>query len=132
MSAEAARPPPGTRLCALDDLRAATAPRALGLEFTRGDARFSMFLVCGRDGVPRAYVNHCPHAGTPLEITPHGFLTRDGSMIMCRTHGALFRIEDGLCIAGPCPGRSLQSLPVTVSGEDVLLAPPPHSTLPEE
>ncbi|MEQ9555544.1 MAG: Rieske (2Fe-2S) protein [Rhodospirillales bacterium] len=54
-----------------------------------------------------AYVNSCPHVGTPLDMWPGRFLTRDGEYILCATHGALFRIEDGHCVAGPCVGRGL-------------------------
>lgn len=32
-------------------------------------------------------------------------------MIQCATHGALFEIETGHCIAGPCLGQNLQKIP---------------------
>ena len=38
-------------------------------------------------------------------------------MILCATHGALFRIEDGHCLSGPCVGESLTPLPVSIEGE---------------
>jgi hypothetical protein len=30
--------------------------------------------------------------------------------LLCATHAASFRIEDGFCIAGPCVGGSLEKL----------------------
>ena len=62
-----------------------------------------------------AYVNSCPHVGTPLDMWPGRFLTRDGEYILCATHGALFRIEDGHCVAGPCVGRGLTPIEARVA-----------------
>jgi nitrite reductase/ring-hydroxylating ferredoxin subunit len=72
------------------------------------------------DGSVRAYENTCPHAGHPLDLLPHRFLTADRSHIICASHGALFSLDTGLCVAGPCPGRMLRPLPVTVSSDGVL------------
>jgi nitrite reductase/ring-hydroxylating ferredoxin subunit len=33
---------------------------------------------------------------------------------MCSTHGALFRVEDGVCLAGPCQGDRLEPYPIVV------------------
>jgi nitrite reductase/ring-hydroxylating ferredoxin subunit len=60
-----------------------------------------------RHGVLYAYENRCPHQGTPLETFPDKFLNSDGSMLICSTHGARFRVEDGLCVSGPCKGERL-------------------------
>lgn len=80
------------------------------------------FVVrCG--AVVRAYVNHCPHAGHPLDLRPHRFLTADRALIVCASHGALFEKDTGQCVAGPCAGQSLTSIPVHTVGELVLLAP---------
>lgn len=74
-----------------------------------------------RDGV-HAYVNRCPHAGHALNLLPHRFLTADGSLILCMSHGALFEKSTGLCVAGPCAGRALTTIPVEVDAGLVLLA----------
>jgi nitrite reductase/ring-hydroxylating ferredoxin subunit len=82
---------------------------ALGFEYSvAGEARGG-FLV-RRGGAVFAYRNVCPHAGHPLNWRPDAFLTRDRQRIMCSVHGAVFEIESGLCVAGPCPGRSLTAL----------------------
>lgn len=61
-----------------------------------------------------AYVNACPHIGTPLDTLPDRFLTADGREFLCSTHGARFRLEDGYCVWGPCEGESLTPAPVRV------------------
>ena len=63
------------------------------------------------------YVDSCPHAGWPLGVGEDRYLTRDGQRIFCGGHGALFRIEDGFCLAGPCADESLEPWAVSV-GED--------------
>ena len=50
----------------------------------------------------RAYRNRCPHTGQPLSPWPDRLLTREGDRLICFGHGALFRPEDGVCVAGPC------------------------------
>ncbi|HBX38183.1 Rieske (2Fe-2S) protein [Pseudohongiella sp. SYSU M77423] len=57
------------------------------------------------------YYNYCPHLGTPLEWLEDQFLDPDGVFIQCATHGALFQIENGQCIQGPCKGKSLKPIP---------------------
>ena len=59
-----------------------------------------------------AYLNRCPHTGAPLNWQPEQFLNFDNDMIQCALHGALFRIEDGHCLHGPCQGQALQALPL--------------------
>jgi nitrite reductase/ring-hydroxylating ferredoxin subunit len=80
-------------------------------------------LVVRRRGELRAYVNRCPHKGNPLNLRPHEFLTPDGSLLLCNSHGALFEIATGLCVAGPCAGAALTPVPIVVRGGCVLLAP---------
>jgi len=97
------------------------ATGAKGFSIGEGDWPLRGFLVRTSKGVA-AYVNNCPHAGHPLNFKPDRFLTPDRALILCASHGALFTRDDGLCIAGPCPGQSLRRVPVEVVGEYVLLA----------
>ncbi|MGC1304358.1 MAG: Rieske 2Fe-2S domain-containing protein [Caulobacteraceae bacterium] len=110
-----ARPEPGHLLCRLDKIG---DPGALGFVFGEGDDRFAGFVVRQGEAV-RGYVDSCPHVGLPLALTATGYLTRRGDYIMCSTHGALFQPADGLCVGGPCAGRSLRPWPVEVAGEEV-------------
>ncbi len=67
------------------------------------------------DNQIHAYWNSCPHRGIPLNWMPNQFLDGDGALIQCTSHGALFEIDTGHCIAGPCHGDSLT--PVTLHCE---------------
>jgi nitrite reductase/ring-hydroxylating ferredoxin subunit len=69
------------------------------------------------------YINRCPHVGAPLDWQPGRFLTRDKDLIQCTAHGALFRIEDGECVFGPCAGRYLEDVPVVVQDGQVFALP---------
>lgn len=108
----------GRVICALDDL-AEHPSRA----FRVGEGPWPLSgLVVRKGNAVRAYLNRCPHAGHPLNIKPHDFLTPDRSMIVCCSHGALFDIDSGYCVDGPCAGQSLEPLPVEVAGGYVMLA----------
>ena len=52
--------------------------------------------------------------GTPLEWTADRFLSHDGSLIICATHGAEFRIADGECLRGPCFGERLEPVMIQI------------------
>ncbi|MDF0730851.1 Rieske (2Fe-2S) protein [Pseudomonas entomophila] len=56
------------------------------------------------------YRNRCPHRGIPLNWAEEGFLDDSASLIHCGHHGALFLIDSGECVAGPCEGEALQAL----------------------
>ena len=72
-------------------------------------------------GEVRIFQNSCPHFGTPLNIMPDRFLTSDGKLINCSTHGALFNKEDGLCVAGPCKGTPLRRIPASIRNGDIYI-----------
>jgi nitrite reductase/ring-hydroxylating ferredoxin subunit len=103
----------GQILCRLEEIPDGTGK---GFEFGGGPddcAPLEIFVV--RDG-PRvfAYRNVCPHTGSPLDWQPDDFMSEDGCHIMCHTHGALFEVADGFCIAGPCAGDQLRPVVVVV------------------
>lgn len=92
------------RLCAPDEV-------AEGQSRGFAVAGEKLFAV-RKDGQLYAYRNRCPHRGIPLEWLPDQFLDASASLIQCATHGALFLIESGECVAGPCAGQSLQELAI--------------------
>lgn len=67
------------------------------------------------------FVNTCPHLGVPLDWAPGHFLTADGARIICGTHGALFRIGDGVCTSGPCIGDRLEAVTAQIVDGQVLV-----------
>lgn len=104
--------PAGVALCALDALG---DPGARNVVLQVDDAFFHGFLVRKGEQV-HGYVDRCPHQGLPLAQKLDGYLTPDRTLICCEWHGALFRIDDGLCVGGPCAGQRLTPWPVRVEG----------------
>ena len=100
---------PGERfLCRLAELPDGAGK---GFWFGRDTMRYGVFVLRRGDGVV-AYENSCPHRGTPLDWQPDRFLDVTGRLILCATHGALFRIADGFCVSGPCAGARLKAVAV--------------------
>lgn len=95
--------------------RLSDIPDGAGRRFAlkHSDGPGSIFIVRRGTGV-HGYVNSCPHQGTPLDWRPSDFMSDDGRYIQCATHGALFEIADGTCIAGPCAGDSLTPVNLAV------------------
>ncbi len=108
---------PAVSLCLFDTI---ADPGARGFEVDTPGGRLDVIVVRRGDRL-HGFVNCCPHQGTPLETFPDRFLSRDGGVLICSTHGARFRTGDGMCIAGPCKGRPLQPVPVEKIGADVVL-----------
>lgn len=93
-------------LCRLDDIPDGGSE---GFFTDTIDGRL-LYMVIRRGDEAFVYSNECPHTGMPLDFKPGRFLTADGAMIQCSTHGAKFRIEDGFCVKGPCEGDSLKAV----------------------
>ncbi len=110
-----ATPPPGRPLCRVADL---PDPGAKGFVFQEGEDLFQGFLV-RRGSEVFGYIDRCPHAGFPLALDPDRYLTREGDAILCSSHGALFRLADGLCVSGPCAGKRLRPWNVSVQDGEV-------------
>jgi nitrite reductase/ring-hydroxylating ferredoxin subunit len=98
-------------LCQIDDLAEMQT-----IELDIGDNK--LFAI-RKDNEVYAYWNNCPHLGIPLNWMPEKFLDLDGSLIQCSSHGALFQIDSGECIAGPCIGDHLKPVEVRVKGDKI-------------
>lgn len=106
------------KLCALNEVPDGGGK---GMTLERADGPLDVFVLRQGDAV-YAYVNSCPHVGTPLDWVPDQFMHPSGDYIMCATHGAVFEIADGTCVAGPCLGGRLQAVPVVLHDGTVMLA----------
>ena len=84
--------------------------------------RSESIFVVHKNGEFFAYLNQCPHTGATLEWQEDQFLDLDKELIQCATHDALFIIDSGECIAGPCSGDSLQSLALSIQHDEIYLA----------
>jgi nitrite reductase/ring-hydroxylating ferredoxin subunit len=109
--------PAGTVVCRLEELQ---DPGSRGVTVERG-GRLHDVIVVRRGRQAFCYLNRCPHTGSPLDWMPDQFLSLDKNHIQCATHAALFRIDDGVCISGPCNGDALTPVPVVVESGKVIL-----------
>jgi nitrite reductase/ring-hydroxylating ferredoxin subunit len=95
-------------ICNLEDI---ADPGSYGFSLYNRGQKIEGFVV-HKDGELFAYVNECPHTGSPLDWVEHQFLDMDLDMIQCAVHDARFEIRTGQCLVGPCPGESLQKLDI--------------------
>jgi len=112
-------------LCRYDELTEGQSKGfALGPEAEQNPAGTDNVFAVMKGGDVYAYRNVCPHRGINLDWQEDQFLDPDGALIQCASHGALFEIETGECIAGPCAGDALTPVPVEYAQEGlyVLLA----------
>lgn len=98
------------KICMMEDI---PEREARAFETANGDNIF----ITQRDGCFYAYQNLCPHLQVELEFLENQFLDRDQEYIECSTHGALFQVETGHCISGPCVGQSLEKVAITVHSD---------------
>ena len=110
----------GRAICRFEEL---DDPGSRGAAVTIAGQLQDIFVVRRGSNV-YAYLNSCPHTGAPLDWTPDRFLDLDGAHIQCAMHAALFRIDDGRCIAGPCNGDRLTPVTVRVESGIVWLDQP--------
>jgi len=93
-----------------------------GLVVTYRDGPFEepAILIRTADGI-RAWKNRCRHLALRLDCRDPGQLLDRNGNLTCQEHGATYRPDDGLCIAGPCSGSGLRPLPVAIEGGIVFL-----------
>ena len=101
------------KLCAVEDIE---NPGSKGFRNEKGH----LFAV-RRDDEVYVYENSCPHLGINLEWHENQFLDMEKRLIQCATHGALFLMDTGECIAGPCPGDKLTAIPSEIRDGAVYL-----------
>jgi nitrite reductase/ring-hydroxylating ferredoxin subunit len=97
-----------TALCAVDSVVAGSAV------LVRLGPGVSVIVLTVPDGSIVAWRNACPHMGIELDWDARRLLTRDGRYLQCTGHGALFRLDNGVCLRGPCVGEALQRVAIRV------------------
>ena len=93
-------------LCQLNDIEDGGS---IGMVATIDNLPVGLALVRQGDDV-FIYENSCPHNLAPMDFTPGQFLNLERDLIQCTLHGALFRIDDGHCVQGPCVGKHLKPI----------------------
>jgi nitrite reductase/ring-hydroxylating ferredoxin subunit len=115
---------PTRPLCRLADL---DDPGAKGMTVEQDGKALAVFVVRVGDRV-FGYVNSCPHVGVPLDWDSGRFLDLERGHILCSSHFALFDMESGFCLRGPCQGGWLKAYPIVVHDGLVFAAPMPLAT----
>jgi nitrite reductase/ring-hydroxylating ferredoxin subunit len=113
------RPDQHTRLlCKQEDV---PEGEARGFPVEQG-ARRKVILV-RRGGRLHGWLDSCPHyeGGTPMAWRSDGYLNGEGTHLACHAHGALFEIETGRCVLGPCLGQRLTPVELTVTDQGEVL-----------
>jgi nitrite reductase/ring-hydroxylating ferredoxin subunit len=101
-------------LCLLSDLE-----EMQSIELTIEERK--LFAI-RQDNQLYAYWNSCPHMGIPLNWMPEKFLDLDGVFLQCSSHGALFKVDDGECVGGPCVGDHLSPVSLKRDGDQYFIA----------
>jgi nitrite reductase/ring-hydroxylating ferredoxin subunit len=92
-------------------------------EVRYGEGAYAFSLLVHRSGAQvKAYVNRCPHFSLPLNNLPGQFVMMEGARVMCAFHGAVFRLDDGYCEAGPAATSFLEPVEVIVRDGAVCVA----------
>lgn len=78
-------------------------------------------LALKHDEEVAVYLDLCPHNKIVLSQTGD-YLSEDGSRLMCETHGATFKLQDGSCDRGPCEGDTLAKIPFELTKDVVRIA----------
>jgi nitrite reductase/ring-hydroxylating ferredoxin subunit len=99
-------------------LRASEIPEGGSRAFAHAGEKY---FAVKKYGKIYAYKNSCPHIGVGLEWVENQFLDSSGCMIQCANHGALFVIETGKCVAGPCSGQKLTAMKFTLHDDFIVL-----------
>ena len=80
---------------------------------TKVRGRVFQGFVVRKAGKFYAYQNLCQHLPITLDLEDDEFFTYDRTHLQCHMHGAMYEIETGLCVGGPCPGSKLVPLEMT-------------------
>lgn len=107
-------------VCRKDELRPGQTRKFL----LRWRGRDTEAFVVNHGGALRAYVNSCAHVPMTMDWVENQFLTDDGRFLLCATHGACYRPEDGVCVAGPALGKALTRVPLEERDDAVYASPP--------
>ena len=108
---------PGEPICSIHELPDNTSVKFRILEDGRAMEAF-LIRFAGRY---YAYKNRCAHMSLTLDLDDNDFFTIDYQALICKTHGAIYSPENGICFAGPCYGEALEPLPVQLREGQVIL-----------
>ncbi|MDQ3000711.1 MAG: Rieske 2Fe-2S domain-containing protein [Fibrobacterota bacterium] len=88
------------------------------------NGRAAQGFLIRHNGSFYAYLNKCCHWPVQLDMGDGDFYYPAADRIMCKTHGAVYQPDTGLCDYGPCVRAVLESFPLTVSEASVTVTVP--------
>jgi nitrite reductase/ring-hydroxylating ferredoxin subunit len=86
-------------------------PSTVKFTYELKNIKHTGFVVLN-DGSYNAYKNQCMHLPVELDWQDNNFLDEEGKFIICATHGAIYNLEEGYCVSGPCQGMKLKAMAV--------------------
>ncbi|MEQ1881054.1 MAG: Rieske 2Fe-2S domain-containing protein [Burkholderiales bacterium] len=98
------------RLICSSDMLAECGP-GVRFEVPAANGTQSAFAVRYRGRV-QAYLNRCAHVHVELDWPAGEFFDLSRLYLVCKTHGAAYLPDTGVCIGGPCKGARLAKLAV--------------------
>jgi nitrite reductase/ring-hydroxylating ferredoxin subunit len=69
---------------------------------------------------PRAYLNRCKHLPVPLDGGTRDFFDSTRRYLICGTHGALYERATGFCVSGPCRGKVLTPIDLSIDPDGAI------------
>lgn len=103
-------------LCRLDEIADGGAR-----EYPQTKGHWGGVFAVRRGGSVVICENACPHLRVPLNWAPDRFLDARGEHMVCGTHGASFRLADGVCLKGACAGAALTVVPHRIEAGLILV-----------
>src|SRR5262249_50063715 len=108
---------PGEPICSIQELSDNSSLKFRILEQGRAIEAFLIRF----SGQYYAYKNRCAHLALTLDLDDNDFFTIDYRALICKTHGAAYFPESGICFSGPCYGEALEALSVQLRDGQVIL-----------
>lgn len=84
-------------------------------------SEFATGFVVRFKGKPYAYINQCAHVSVELDWVEGDFFTAQQDFLICSTHGAHYRPDNGFCVMGPCKGKSLKPIEVIEQNQKIII-----------
>lgn len=82
---------------------------------------FATGFVVRFNQLPYAYVNQCAHVPVELDWNEGEFFTAQGDYLICATHGAHYRPDNGFCVLGPCKGKRLKPIELVEQNQKIII-----------
>lgn len=74
-------------------------------------------VLIKHDDEIKAYENNCPHQDVPLDEAYKIDINPFEMTMKCSVHDAYFRIEDGVCVEGPCWRDELKPVDIEIDAD---------------